>query len=109
MLLLAFNKTKEKTFTGRKISAPSHNDTESRPYYAKCVHTKISKVTQVQTCILRRKTHSYKSGYEHYFWVSEPNKPREHSVKRIHLNGQERSSVMGRKSTQGVRAGDGGL
>lgn len=51
----------------------------------------------------KKKILSYKSAYKHYFWVSELNKPSEHSVKRIHLNGQECLSVMGGKSTEGIK------
>lgn len=51
----------------------------------------------------KEKTLSYKFAYRHCFWVSELNKPSEHSVKRIHLNGQECLSVMGRKCTEGIK------
>lgn len=58
------------------------------------------KVSRGFTLPFKEKTLSHKCAYKHYFWVSELNKPSEHSVDvRIHLNGQESLGLMGQKST----------
>lgn len=47
-----------------------------------------------------KNTLSYKCAYKHSFWFSELNKPSEHCVRGIHLNGHECFGEVGMRRTE---------